>query len=170
MLILDAAALILFPLLMAYSALSDLFTMTISNVISIVLVLSFVIMAELAGMEWSTLAMHLAAGLAALLVTFIFFALGWVGGGDAKLAAATAVWLGWDNLVNYGLQASVLGACLTLGILFWRKIELPERLAAREWIVRLHRQGNGVPYGIALALAGLIIYPETALWHSILTR
>lgn len=170
MLILDAAALILFPLLMAYSALSDLFTMTISNVISIVLVLSFVIMAELAGMGWVTLAMHLAAGLAALLVTFLFFALGWIGGGDAKLAAATAVWLGWDNLVNYGLQASVLGAVLTLGILFWRKMELTEPMAARDWIVRLHRQGNGVPYGIALALAGLIIYPETALWHSIIAR
>lgn len=170
MLILDAAALILFPLLMAYSALSDLFTMTISNAISIVLVLAFVIMAELAGLGSGPLAMHLAAGLLTLVVTFVFFAFGWVGGGDAKLAAGTAVWLGWDNLVNYGLQASVLGAVLTIGILRWRKMELTEPMAAREWIVRLHRQGNGVPYGIALALAGLMIYPETALWQSILAR
>ena len=39
--------------------------------------------------------------LAVLVVTFMFFARGWIGGGDAKLAAATALWLGFDQLLNY---------------------------------------------------------------------
>ena len=168
---LDAAALILFPMLMAYAALSDLFTMTISNTVSLVLVAAFVALAVVTGMPLTTLfEMHLASGLAVLVLTFIFFARGWIGGGDAKLAAATAVWLGWSNLVDYGVQASVLGAALTLGILYMRKMTLPVRLMDRAWIARLHERHNGVPYGIALAIAGLSIYPETALWHAVVAN
>ena len=164
-----ATALVLFPLLMAYAAFSDLFTMTISNRISILLVLGYVPLALALGLTPMTiLTMHLAAGAAVLVLTFAFFARGWIGGGDAKLAAATAVWLGWENLADYGLQASVLGAALTLGILVLRKRELPAMLMHRPWIARLHGAGTGVPYGIALAIAGLSIYPETSLWHAVL--
>ncbi len=120
-----ALALTIFPLLMAYAAFSDLFTMTISNRIAFLLVIGFVSLAALMGMPLTMLALHLAAGIAVLVLTFVLFARGWIGGGDAKLAAATAVWLGWDNLAAYGLQASLLGAGLTLGILVLRKRELP---------------------------------------------
>ena len=165
---LDAATLVLFPLLMAYAAWSDLFTMTISNRVSILLVAAFVVMALSSGMPLVTvIEMHLATGLAVLVMTFVFFARGWIGGGDAKLAAATAVWLGWTHLFDYGLQASVLGAGLTLGLLYLRKMTLPIPLMEQAWIARLHHKGNGVPYGIALAIAGLSIYPETAFWHAV---
>ena len=110
---------------------------------------------------------HLACGAAVLVLTFILFAFGWIGGGDAKLAAATAVWLGWTHLFDYGLQASLLGAVLTIGIVSWRKSALPAMLVDRRWIMRLHAAGNGVPYGIALAIAGLIIYPDTAVWTAV---
>ena len=169
--ILDVAALVLFPILMAYAAWSDLFTMTISNVVSLLLVAAFVTMALATGMPIVTLLeMHLAAGLAVLLLTFFFFARGWIGGGDAKLAAATAVWIGWGNLLDYGLEASLLGAALTLGILHIRKITLPNFMSTRAWIARLHARGNGVPYGIALSIAGLSVYPYTALWHAVVGR
>ncbi len=164
----DAAALLLFPILMAYAAWSDLFTMTISNTISLLLVSIFIVMALATGMPVATLLeMHLATGLAVLALTIVFFARGWIGGGDAKLAAATAVWLGWSNLLDYGLEASILGAALTLGILQIRKMRLPEFLTTRAWIARLHQRGTGVPYGIALAIAGLAIYPNTALWRAV---
>ena len=165
----DAAILILFPLLMAYAALSDLFTMTISNLISIALVAIFVAMALITGMPLATLVeTHLAAGAAMLLLTFLLFVRGWIGGGDAKLAAATAVWLGWEHLLDYGLEASILGALLTIGIVYTRRFALPDALAGRAWVVRLHSRGNGVPYGIALAIAGLVIYPETSLWRTVI--
>jgi prepilin peptidase CpaA len=157
--------LVLFPLLMAYSAASDLLTMTISNRVSIALVLGFAAVALASGMPPATLlTMHLACGAAVLVLTFTLFAFGWIGGGDAKLAASTAVWLGWANLYDYGLAASILGAALTLGILMMRKHDLPPVLATRAWAVRIHTAGNGVPYGIALAVAGLALYPETAAW------
>jgi prepilin peptidase CpaA len=169
--LLDLAILGLFPVLMAYAAWSDLFTMTISNLVSILLVAIFLLLAFAAGVPLGTvLATHVAAGAAVLVLTFLFFARGWIGGGDAKLAAATAVWLGWDNLFEYGLEASVLGAALTLGLLYFRKMPLPDILIARRWITRLHERGTGVPYGIALAVAGLSLYPDTALWHAVLGR
>ncbi len=167
---LDAAVLILFPVLMAFAAWSDLLTMTISNRISILLVAGFIALALLAGMPPSVLLeTHLAAGAVVLLITFGLFARGWIGGGDAKLAAATAVWLGWGNLLDYGVESSVLGGALTVGILALRKIQLPAFAMDRAWVARLHAQGNGVPYGIALALAGLSLYPDTAVWQAVAT-
>ena len=161
------AVLVLFPLMMAYAAASDLLTMTISNLVSIALVVGFAVLALSSGMPVATfLTMHLACGAAVLVLTFAFFAFGWIGGGDAKLAAATAVWLGWGDLYEYGLLASVLGAALTMGILVMRKHHLPPILADRAWALRLHAAGNGVPYGIALAVAGLVLYPETAVWQA----
>ena len=49
-------------------------------------------------MPLAEIGMHVAAALAVLVVTFVFFSRGWIGGGDAKLAAATALWLGFDQL------------------------------------------------------------------------
>jgi prepilin peptidase CpaA len=101
------------------------------------------------------------AALAVLVVVFVFFAQGWIGGGDAKLAAATALWLGFDQLLSYFLYASLFGGVLTYLILRFRFIPLPGFLAGREWAERLHRMDAGVPYGIALAAAALMVYPDT---------
>ena len=160
------ATLVLFPMLMAFAAASDLLTMTISNRVSIALVCGFVAVALAAGMPpLMLLETHLACGAAVLVLTFALFAFGWIGGGDAKLAAATAVWLGWGHLFDYGLLSSLMGGALTLGILAFRKREIPVALAGRAWIGRLHAAGNGVPYGIALAIAGLVLYTDTAVWN-----
>ena len=86
---------------MAFSAFSDLFTMTISNRVSLLLIAGFAVMAALIGMSCTDVLSHTGAGLAVLAVTFTLFACGWIGGGDAKLAAATALWLGFDPLMEY---------------------------------------------------------------------
>ena len=104
---------------------------------------------------------HIGAGAAVLVVTFIFFARGWIGGGDAKLAAATALWLGFDQLMNYLLYASLFGGLLTILVIRFRCMPLPAALAGQEWAQRLHRLDAGVPYGIALAASALLVYPET---------
>ena len=164
----DIAALMLFPALMAYSAFSDLFTMRIANWISAVLIAGFIGLALFSGMPWSVIGWdHLTCGLAMLIVTFTLFAFGWIGGGDAKLAAAIAVWLGWSHVSEFGLLASLLGAGLTLLLLRIRRLKLPPRLLAERWIARLHDRKTGVPYGIALAFSGLVLYPDTAVWHSV---
>ena len=96
----DAIRLLLFPALMAFAASSDLFTMTISNKLSLALAGSFFVLTLVIGMSWPVIGMHLAAATVVLVVSFAFFAFGWIGGGDAKLAAAIALWFGFDNLFD----------------------------------------------------------------------
>lgn len=159
--------LLLFPAVMAFAAFSDLFTMTISNRVSLLLVAAFVALAVVTGMPLKTFGLHLAAGLVVLVITFAMFAFGWIGGGDAKLAAATGIWCGFTVLLDYLLIASVLGGLLTLAILHWRAYHLPGFALKVSWIYRLHHHKTGIPYGIALAAAGLMVYPQMAIWQRI---
>jgi prepilin peptidase CpaA len=159
----DAIRLLFFPALMAFAASSDLFTMTISNRVTLILVVGFFALALWTGMNPNDMLSHVGASIAVLMVGFVFFARGWIGGGDAKLAAATALWLGFDHLIAYLLYASIFGGVLTLVMIRFRLMPLPKSLADKEWVKRLHRLDGGVPYGIALAAAALLIYPDTAL-------
>jgi prepilin peptidase CpaA len=159
--VIEEFRLLLFPTLMAFAASSDLFTMTISNRLSLALAGGFFLLAMVSGMGLAALGMHLAAAALVLVVAFIFFACGWIGGGDAKLIAATALWFGFGHLFDYLIWASLLGGALTLLLLQFRRLPLPQMLARQKWIERLHDAGAGVPYGIALAIAALIVYPTT---------
>lgn len=163
-------AMIVFPALMAIAASSDLLTMTISNRISIALVAGFLIMAAAAGMPYQVVLWHVSCGAAILALTFGMFCAGWIGGGDAKLAASTAIWVGWPHMLDYGLVASIAGGALTLLILQARLFALPAWAASCDWIARLHDKKGGIPYGIALAAAGLVVYPETHVWLSVMQR
>ena len=157
----DAIRLLVFHAMMAFAASSDLVSMTISNRISLVLIAGFFVLAVMTGMPLAEIGLHLAASATVLVITFGFFAMRWIGGGDAKLAAATALWFGFDQLLNYVLCASLFGGVLTLAIMRFRLMPLPRVLAEQEWAKRLHRMDADIPYGIALALAALAIYPDT---------
>src|SRR5262245_5246764 len=159
--ILDIARLLLFPALMAFAAASDLFTMTISNRVSLALATGFLVLAVASGMGAYDIMMHVAAGAAVLVIAFACFAMGWVGGGDAKVAAAAALWFGFGHLMNYLLYASLFGGALTLLLLQFRQWPIPVALAGQTWLMRLHAKESGIPYGIALAIGALMIYPET---------
>ncbi len=158
---LDATRLLLFPALMAFAASSDIVTMTISNRISVALVGGFFVMALSLGMSSGDIAMHLGACATILVVAFGCFAFGWIGGGDAKLAAATALWLGFDDLMSYLFVTSLLGGVLTLALLQFRQMPLPRILEGQDWLERLHDMRAGIPYGVALAAAALLVYPDT---------
>jgi len=157
---------ILFPLLVIYAAITDLFTMTIPNRISLLLVGGFAGSAVLVGLAPYDLLLHAACGLSVLAVGFIMFAFGWIGGGDAKLAAATALWIGSEQLAEYILTAALCGGVLTLAILSLRSVPLPAVALGWDWLTRLHDRRSGVPYGVALAGAALLVYPTTAFWKA----
>lgn len=159
-------ALLVFPALMAFAASSDLLTMKIPNRVAIALVAGYLLFAFSVHAPLQTIALHLACGALVLAITFAMFCFGWVGGGDAKLAAATSVWFGWSLVLEYGLVASVAGGLLTLGILLARQWPLPPLLLGQPWIARLHDARTGIPYGIALAFAGLVIYPQSEVWRA----
>src|SRR6202167_3883886 len=127
----------LFPAVMAFAAWSDLFTMTIANRVSVILVGGFVVLALLTGMSPAAMLSHAGAGAIVLAVTFAMFSFGWIGGGDAKLAAATALWLGFAHLFDYLHYSSIPGGALTLLLIQFRMFPLPHMLTGRDWIERL---------------------------------
>jgi len=125
----DVIRLLLFPALMAFAASSDLLTMTISNRLSLALAGCFFVLTIITGMSLPAIGMHLAAAALVLTISFGFFAMGWIGGGDAKLAAATALWFGFDYLLDYLVYASLFGGVLTLILIQFRRLPLPGPLA-----------------------------------------
>jgi prepilin peptidase CpaA len=135
--------------------------MTISNRISLALAAGFLLLAALSGTGLTIVAMHLGAAALVLAVGFAFFSFGWIGGGDAKLAAAVALWFGFGYLLDYLIYASLFGGVLTFLLIQFRMLPLPAMLAEQKWIMRLHEKRGGVPYGVALAAAALIVYPQT---------
>ncbi len=163
----EYAVLLVFPAAMAFAGAMDLFTMTIPNRISMVLVVVFGVAAVMTGMSWTGLANHLGAGALILTIGIGMFALGWLGGGDAKLLAATALWIGFEHLVPYLLIAGIAGGVLAIAILMYRSIMPPLWLARQEWAMRLHAARGGIPYGIALAAAGLHVFPSTGWFAAV---
>lgn len=156
----------LFPFAMAYAAASDLVAMTISNRLCLALIAGFAICAAVLGLSLGEIGWHLTAGALVLAIAFSLFAAGWIGGGDAKFAAAIALWFGFDQLGSYFAIAGILGGILTLLLLRLRSQPLPVLAEKWRWARRLHAANEGVPYGIALAFAALLVLPETAIWRA----
>lgn len=163
----EALIFVVFPFCMVFAAVSDMVSMTIANRVSILLVATFALVAPFTGMDWHSYGMHFAAGAAVLCATFALFALGAMGGGDAKLMAASAVWMGFGpQLLQYLVYGALLGGGLTLAILCYRNLPLSVYTGGNIFLRNLADRTAGVPYGIALGLSGLLVFPATwpAAW------
>ncbi len=161
---LEALIFVVFPFCMLFAAISDMLSMTIANRVPLLLAGVFLVVAPLTGMDWAAFAWHLAAGSLVLCVTFGLFAMGGMGGGDAKLLAATALWLGFGFcLVQYLVASAILGGFLTLGILASRKSTLAVFTSHSVFLRHFADEKTGVPYGIALGIGGLLTYPDSPL-------
>lgn len=158
------ALLLTFPMAMAFAAANDLFTMKIPNKISLALIAAFVLAALYIQMPLETALMHVGVGAAALLVGFAMFSMRLLGGGDAKLMAAGAMWMGPEHAVMFIAYMTIFGGMLSAAILFYRKYIPVTADAVPGWAARLHVQGTGIPYGIAIAASGLMMYPSTAFY------
>lgn len=165
----DSALILFFPFFMAFAGASDLVSMTISNKVSLALMAGFMVFALYIGMPVQEIAWHWAIFALVLFVGFGLFALNAIGGGDAKLAASTALWLGWEHSLSYFVIAAFIGGLLTLVILRVRSMPLPDGIAGIGWIARLYRADEGIPYGIALAAAAIMVYPQTPWMQHVFT-
>ncbi|MEF2070746.1 A24 family peptidase [Consotaella aegiceratis] len=151
---------LLFPLAMIASAGTDILSMTIPNWLTGLLAVVFFAAALAQGMAPMAVGLHAATGLICLAITFACFILGWMGGGDAKLIAATALWLGpTQALADYVVAAALFGGLLALGLLGARALVSPTTGVA--FLDRLLIRGGGVPYGVALGAAGLMVFPDS---------
>jgi prepilin peptidase CpaA len=165
-----AAGLLLFVFAMLSAAVSDLTTYTIRNNLILMLVIAYLAFAPIIGISGQEIGRSVAVAGVVLLFFFALFAAGLIGGGDAKLATVTTLWLGADNAFAYLLLLTLLGGVLAVIVYFCRTWPLPERLANTVWIARLRARAQGVelPYGVALTLAGLCVLPSTP-WIADLT-
>ena len=168
---LEALIFVVFPFCMVFAVVSDVVSMTIANRVSLILVATFAVVAPLTGMEWADYGMHFAAAALVLCVTFGLFAIGGMGGGDAKLLAATTLWIGFRiELLQYMVYASLLGGALTLLVLYFRGSPLSTFTANNLFLRHFANEKAGIPYGVALGATGLLIYPSTPLMQWALAR
>jgi len=159
--------LLLFPALMTFAGCMDLVTMTIPNKVSIALVVVFLIAAAIVKMPLETFAMHVAVGFGMLVICMGLFATNILGGGDAKLLPAAALWVGFDHLFGYMFWVALLGGALSILLLFYRANLPPTWLLGRAWAMRLHSKKTGIPYGIAIGGAGLLVFPATSWFGAV---
>jgi prepilin peptidase CpaA len=165
-----AHTLILFvlPALLLAAAVWDIASFTIPNFLQAGLLAAFALLMIVHPLGAGEFGMHLLAGFIGLVAGFTLFALGYIGGGDAKLFACVALWFGMDDLLAYTLVASVFGGALTLGLLAMRNWPLPAPLATQNWLLRLHDDAEGIPYGAALAAGAFFILSQAEIFRSVL--
>jgi len=159
----EVAVFWILPTAFLAAAFSDLTSFTIPNWLTGAIALAFPLVALWAGIPPIAILVHLGVGIFALGMGMMFFAFGWLGGGDAKLIAGAALWAGPTGVWIFALAAALAGGALTLGLLFFRKLPLPPFFASRTWIAKLHDQEAGITYGVALAAGALYALPFMTL-------
>jgi prepilin peptidase CpaA len=161
---LSLLVLLIFPLLAIVAAVKDLTSYTIPNWIPIALIAAFPLGALAAHLSLGAVGLHAGVGAGALVLGMVLFALGWIGGGDAKLFAAAGLWLGWPASLTFLLTTCLAGGALAAVLLGLRSA--PVRAAipgGPAWLMRLSEPGEAVPYGVAIALGALAAFPISTL-------
>jgi prepilin peptidase CpaA len=158
----DPVLLTLVGAAMIAAAVYDVATLTIPNWISLALVVLFPPIAVSAGLDWAAIGIHLAVGFAALAAGVALFAARIIGGGDAKLFAAVALYIGASWFWSFVFAVAFAGGLLAAAL-------LAVRFAARYtpqffWTKHLTNAGAGIPYGVAIAAGGLAVLPATQLF------
>ncbi|HEX7873509.1 MAG TPA: prepilin peptidase [Sphingobium sp.] len=145
---LPSALLILLATLLIWAAITDLRARIISNGLNAAIALIAPLYWWSLGLSfWPDMALQLGlcAGVFAVFATL--FAMGMMGGGDVKMLAALALWLPAGALMSLLVLMALLGGVLTVVTLVHHK--WTRRIGAVE-----------VPYGVAIALAGLWVIGE----------
>ncbi|MBX7248532.1 MAG: prepilin peptidase [Caulobacteraceae bacterium] len=158
----------LFPALVIVGALSDITTMTIPNWISLALIGLFFPVAFAAHLSVGEVAANVGVGVVALLIGMVMFALRWVGGGDAKMLAAAALWLGLPGVPSYLLWVTVSGGLFAVFLMQARAFGQPYALRAPAWVGKLLQPKGDIPYGVALCAGALAAFPQSALMAGLL--
>ncbi len=157
---LDFPMFFVFPLAMVVAAAMDMLTMTIPNRICLAIAGAFVIATPLAGLPLDQFFSHSITGAGMLAITIGMFSLGWMGGGDAKLLSAAALWVGSSHLIIFIAHVAIAGGLLSVALLAYRSMPALVAMPMPDWALRLHRPGYGAPYGIAIAAGALSVYPQ----------
>lgn len=153
----------LLPALVIAAALKDLTSMTIPNWISGLLILGFIPAAWAAGLDLMAVAGHLAVGLVALLVGMGLFAGRIIGGGDAKLMAASALWLGMADASVAAVWIGLFGGLFCVSLILARRNFQPYAISMGGWVSQLLEPKGDIPYGVAICAGVLMVFPASPI-------
>ena len=156
---------LIFSICMAMAAYKDATSMKIPNWISLVLIAGFFVMTPFVWQSFAAFGEHLLVGLAFFIAGFAFFAFGWLGGGDAKLMAATALWWQWSDAPTYIVYTTIIGAVLGLFLLLGRKY-VPVSILTSSWAYQLFKEEKNMPYGLALAGGAMLTLPNSEIFKA----
>ena len=156
-----------FSALMVYAAYSDLKSYTLPNFISLLLMAGFALIMLILQPPLSASGWHVVVGAILFVVGFILFATGLFGGGDVKVIAALGLWLGPMNVLSFLTLMAIFGGVLALALLVFRKIKIPQHWLDNSAIAGLHSKEEGIPYGVAIAVAALIEFPKTEIFKGL---
>ena len=143
------------PSLLLVAAINDVKTHKIPNWISVALLIGFLLFSLFDGLSLTTIAIHMGVGLSVLMCGFILFAFNIIGGGDAKLLASAAIWMGPAAALPFGFLTVFAGGIFSFAVIIFRRVPLPATAFKFDWVMRLHMDGGGIPYGVAIAIGGI---------------
>lgn len=159
---------LLFPLLVFMAGFYDLYSYQIPNMVSLILIAGFYIFAIISpAIGWEAVVYHSLTGFLVLMLTFALFCFGLFGGGDAKILAASALWIGPSDIGYYLMAVTVAGGILSLAIMFFRAQACYPLILKLKWLSNLYF-GNGnkraVPYAVAIAGALSFMLHSTTIY------
>ena len=149
---------------LAWAAVSDAFWFRIPNAVPILIVALYPFYLLTNGAALETLHWSLLIAGGTFLAGFVLFARGAMGGGDVKLLSALALWAGPQYFPSLIMIIAIAGGVLAMAILLFARnpylalatlhvraaLGLPSAPTSK-------KGGRTIPYGIAIALGGLLL-------------
>ncbi len=156
------------PAALVVAAINDMMEMKIPNWISVVLVAAYPCAALYFQIPLADVMASVLLALVVLAFGFTLFAFNLLGGGDAKLLAAVAPWMGLGAFAYFTIYMVLAGGALALALVLFRQIPPLPIYANTGWIMNLHNARGKMPYGAAIAVGGLLAMPRSVLFAGIL--
>ncbi|MBX2806040.1 MAG: prepilin peptidase [Hyphomicrobiales bacterium] len=150
----------IFVLSVVYAIITDISSLRIPNIVSIILVLAFVPFMLLGGVQ--TIWPHFAVAAAVFLILFLSFAMGWLGAGDVKFASAIALWAGPVHGPPFLVAFAILGGLFAVLLLLLRSAQNVYPIISTYPVLdKLSGWARNkiMPYGVPLGIAALLVAP-----------
>jgi len=150
---------LVFPACLLWAAFSDLTSYTITNRTNLIMAAGFIPFGLLVHLSPAAFGWHLGVGLLVLIIGMVLFSFRLFGGGDAKLIAAAALWLGKDASLSFLFYTALCGGALALILITLRKFIGVYAPRFPRWLAALMEAKAGVPYGVAICAGAFLAVP-----------
>ena len=157
-----------FPAVLLIAAANDIYEFKIPNWLSIVLVAVYPAAGIAVGADAKLIAEGMLLGAAALTIGFGLYAIKIIGGGDAKLFAATAPWIGLGTLGAFLFATAVSGLLLAIVMSTFRRLPILPVFVHAPWLIQLHERKKDLPYAVAIGAGGLLSFSQTPYFQLVI--